>query len=78
VLEGLRAAGDTLVVVARDLSVHDSSLLAARRSAFRSVIVAAIDPDGAGTTVGHHRGLQLVHGSTGAEVVARWNTQVRA
>lgn len=78
VLEGLRSTGDTLVIVARELSAHDTSLIAARRSAFRSVIVATVDPGGSGVPAGLHPGVQSVHGSTGAQVVGHWNAQVRS
>lgn len=75
-LEGLRAGGNTLIVITRDLDPHDSALLAARRSTYRSVIVVTIDPDGDGRAVGIHPGIRLIRGSTAADAMGQWNARV--
>lgn len=78
VLGNLRAGGNTLIVVARDLSVEEAGILAARRTAYRAVIAVTVDPDGGGLAVGMHPAVQHFSGASSQAAVGEWNARVRA
>lgn len=77
-LTGLRAGGNTLVVVARDLGTEEAGILASRRRSYRAVIAVTVDPDGGGLAVGMHPSVQHFTGSSPEAAVTAWNARVRS
>lgn len=78
VLTNLRAGGNTLVVVARDLAVEEAGILAGRRTSYRAVIAVTVDPDGGGLVVGMHPAVQHFSGSSSEAAIGAWNARVRS
>lgn len=76
-LDALRKGGNTLCVVTRDLSLHEAALVAARKGAFHSILVALVDPDGNGLVEQIPPGARVVRAPTAAKVVGEWNVSIR-
>lgn len=76
-LETLRKGGNTLCVVTRDLNLHEAALVAARRGAFHSILVAIVDPDGNGLVEQIPPGVRVVRAPTAAGIIGEWNVSIR-
>jgi len=76
-LETLRKGGNTLCVVTRDLSLHEAALIAARKGAFHSILVALVDPEGNGLVEQIPPGVRVVRAPTAASIVGEWNVSIR-
>ena len=76
-LETLRKGGNTLCVVTRDLSLHEAALVAARRGAFHSILIALVDPDGNGSVEQIPAGVRVVRAPSAAGIIGEWNVSIR-
>lgn len=76
-LDGLRTGGNTLCIVARDLTVRSAGLITAQGSAFHTLLLAVVDPDDRSRVEQTPRGVHLTRSTSAAEVIAEWNVRLR-